>query len=386
MKQTFIAEVYSWIVLAFIIVFETTTIIGLRSQNLDLLIKSLFFLLLLSCIAILVAYLCNKILFLPNKKIFTKLMSNAIAPNWLGAFYLLLFVVHIGWLTDGSLNYFQKDNDNLIPVTVSLLTGLSGMIVLICFFPEGKPNKEKAKHIVFVSGISLLAKDKQKITLNKKEYTKVSLYNVGGLVKIFSLCFDKKKVESTNVSKLLILNSNAHYQPDFFKDLVVEICIKKDQQEKWEQFLGNGLNVSFQTIDSGSEDGVVMIYVIINDSVSVEANLRTIIKIRGLQDFPNEEEFFTNLIIDFTLACDYDNFEQCFTELNDSVKKEDIADQLLYFNLTPGTGIVGSLMTLFSLDKYRELYFYAQFSSKELLPVDKSKVPLENLLSQALDL
>ncbi len=385
MKHTFIAEVYSWIVLVFTVAFETTTIIGIRSQNQELCIKSLSLLVLLTFIAILVAYCCNNIIFLPNKKIFTKLMSNAIAPNWLGAFYLLLFVVHIGWLTDGSLNYFQTSNDNLMPVTVSLLTGLLGMTVLICFFPEGKPNKEDAKHIVFVSGISLLAKDKQKIVLSKKEYTKVSLYNVGGLVKIFSLCFDKKKVESTNVSKLLILNSNAHYQADYFKDLVVEICVKKNQQHKWEHFLENGLKVDYQTIDSGNEDSVV-IYVIIDNSASVEDNLRTIIKIRGLQDFPNEEEFFTNLQIDFTLPCDYDDFEQCFRELNDSIKKEDNKEQLLYFNLTPGTGIVGSLMTLFSLDKYRELYFYAQYSSKELVPVDKSKVPLENLLSQALEL
>ena len=385
MKQTFIAKVYSWIVLVFTVAFETTTIIGIRSQNNDLWIKSLSLLLLLSFIVILTAYLCNNILFLPNKKIFTKLMSNAIAPNWLGAFYLLLFVVHIGWLTDGSLNYFQTSNDNFMPVTASLSTGLIGMIVLICFFPEGKPNKEEAKHVVLVSGISLLAKDKQKIILNKKEYTKALLYNVGGLVKVFSLCFDKKKVKSTNVNKLLILNSNAHYQADFFKNLVVEICVKKDQQYEWEQFLGNGLNVTFQTIDSGSEDSVV-IYVIIDNSALVDDNLRTIIKIRGLQDFPNEREFFTNLQIDFTPPCDYDNFEQCFRELNDSIKIEDTPDQLLYFNLTPGTGIVGSLMTLFSLDKYRELYFYAQFSSKELLPVDKSKVPLENLLSQALEL
>ena len=42
-------------------------------------------------------------------------------------------------------------------------------------------------------------------------------------------------------------------------------------------------------------------------------------------------------------------------------------------------------MTLFSIDKDRELYFYAQNSSKELLAVDKSKLPLVNLLSQALD-
>lgn len=384
MKQTIIAEAYSWVVVVFTVVFEITTIIGIRNQNQRLYIASVCLLLILSLVSILIAYLCNKILFLPNKKIFTRLLSNAIAPNWLGAFYLLLFVVHIGWLTDGSLNYFQTNNDNFVPVTLSLLTGLAGMFVLICFFPEGKPNKEDAKHVVFVSGISLLAKDKQKFTLDGKEYTKVSLYNVGGLVKIFSLCFDKKKIESQNVSKLLILNSNAHYQENFFNDLIVEICIKKEQLPEWKHFLENGLKANFQTVERESEDDIV-IYVMIDSRAAVEDNLRTIIKIRGLQDFPNESEFFSNLQIVFTLPCDYDDFEQCFGELNDAIKKEDTAMQLLYFNLTPGTGIVGSLMTLFSLDKYRELYYYAQFTSKKLLPVVKSKVPLENLLSQALE-
>ena len=384
MKQTYIAEAYSWVVVVFTVAFEITTIIGIRNQDQRLYIASVCLLLLLSLISILIAYLCNKILFLPNKKIFTRLLSNAIAPNWLGAFYLLLFVVHIGWLTDGSLNYFQTNNDNFVPVTLSLLTGFVGMFVLICFFPEGKPDKKDAKHVVFVSGISLLAKDKQKFTLGGKEYTKISLYNVGGLVKIFSLCFDKKKIESQNVSKMLILNSNAHYQENFFNDLVVEIRIKKKQLPEWESFLKNGLKASYQTVDGGKEDDIV-IYVMIDSQASVEDNLRTIIKLRGLQDFPNEGEFFANLQIVFTLPCDYDKFEECFEELDNSIKKEDTTNQLLYFNLTPGTGIVGSLMTLFSLDKYRELYFYAQYSSKELLPVDKSKVPLENLLSQALE-
>ena len=104
-----------------------------------------------------------------------------------------------------------------------------------------------------------------------------------------------------------------------------------------------------------------------------------------MQLFPKQNVFVERLQIDFTDPCDYDDFEQCFQILDNAIKKEDNNNQLLYFNLTPGTGIVGSLMTLFSIDKDRQLFFYSQNSSKELLPVDKSRLPLENLLSQALE-
>ena len=80
------------------------------------------------------------------------------------------------------------------------------------------------------------------------------------------------------------------------------------------------------------------------------------------------------------------------------VKLKDDESHELYFNLTPGTGTVGALMTLMAIDGSRKLYYYVpendankaimeseEKKSERLKKVDKNSIPLEGLLSQALD-
>ena len=71
------------------------------------------------------------------------------------------------------------------------------------------------------------------------------------------------------------------------------------------------------------------------------------------------------------------------------VRENDNDSNVLFFNLTPGTGVVGSLMTLMAIDGDRSLYYFSQDSrlqeDKRLKVVDKSQIPLKNLLSQALE-
>lgn len=375
---------YSWAALFILLFFEFFTIAGVRQQNPTMYWGALFIMILFCFLLIGVGWGNIKYLFWPNKKIFTKLMANAIAPTRLGAIYLLLFVIHLGWLSDGSLNYFQSNNDNLLPVSISVITSIIGIFELICFFPEGKQNKENASKVVLVSGISKLS-SKETIIDNTSLFL-YSLYNVNPLASIFNLCFKSHTIKKENVSKLIILSSDIHYQLDFFKNGVVEVPITKIAANEWEELLEAH---SVQLFKSTSQTAFLKIPLETDNSnhfAYVEDCLRAIIKVTAICQFPEMKDFFKRLVIEFTNPCDYDNFEQCFEVLSDAVKKEDEdKDTRLFFNLTPGTGIVGSLMTLFSLDKYRNLYFYAQNSSKEILPVNKSRVPLENLLSQALD-
>lgn len=107
-------------------------------------------------------------------------------------------------------------------------------------------------------------------------------------------------------------------------------------------------------------------------------------------EFPDKKEEIEALDICFTTPCDYDLFEECYTVLDEAVRHEDEPNAQLCFNLTPGTGIVGSLMTLFSIDADRLLFYYAQFTSdyrsnhERVQEAKKEKIHLESLLSQAL--
>ena len=383
---------YSIVSLLSLFMFEALVIVGMRSHLSELYLGAMIAMFVFCGLMIVVGWGHLSYPFLPDKKIFTKLMSNAIVPNTLGAFYLLFFVVHLGWLTDGSLNSFRASNDNFLPVSFSIATSLIGIFQLICFFPEGKHDKENAKRAVFVSGISRLSTIKDNDIVCKSGVKLFSLYNVGPLASMFNLCFKSQKIKPENVDKLLILSSETHYGLDFFKNGVIELPTAKVTKEEWETILKGSELLPADAVKNDYKTDK-SIYLALppepkgsNHSKYVEDCLRTVIRISAICQFPKMKDYFVKLPIDFTSPCDYDDFEQCFEVLNDAIKDEDRdTDLRLYFNLTPGTGIVGSLMTLFSLDKYRELYFYAQNSSKEILPVDKSKVPLENLLSQALD-
>ena len=112
-----------------------------------------------------------------------------------------------------------------------------------------------------------------------------------------------------------------------------------------------------------------------------------LIKYTAKLKYPGNDDFIDGLKISFMeKPCDYDQFDQCFKVVKDTVESVDNHEHLLYFNLTPGTGIVGSLMTLFAIDDNRRLYYYPQNTANAVISeADKGKVPLENLLSQALE-
>mgnify|MGYP002621946934 CR=1 FL=1 len=384
-------DTYSTLAFLLVLIAEVYIIYGLKNMSLDFAIPAVFVGLIVFLAAIGRLYGHHE--FWPQSTIFTKLMANAIAPSRLGAFYLLFFIIHLGWITDGSLNLFKSDNYDTNDVLISVYTGCIGLFFLICFFPEGKVDKSKAKRVVLVSGIS-------KLNIKKETYKGddidvevgiISLFNLVPLVRFFNLIFYSKQIGVQDVKKLLILSSDVHYSRNFFANAAIDITwfiehgktqnplFNKDRIREYTD--GNGhTTYAYYVVSPPNKD------LSFEDSHKETDNLlRTIIKIAALQEFPDQEDFINHLQIEFTSSCNYDDFEQCFQNLDVAIKKEDNNQQLLYFNLTPGTGIVGSLMTLFSIDKDRELYFYAQNSSKELLAVDKSKLPLENLLSQALD-
>ena len=382
---------YSSIVFILVLVSEAIVIAGLKYQIQEMIIWPLAVLAPIFMLVI-IGWLYGKYEFWPQSTIFTKLMANAIAPSWWGAFYLLFFVIHIGWLTNGSFELFKSSNLETTEVVISLVVGLIGLFILICFFPDGKIDKRKAKKVVFVSGMSKLSIKETDIkdNTNSTNVKIISLYNQVPLVSFFQLVFNNTQFEQSDVSKMLILSTKAHYEDNVFTKSAIDISelIKNDVlsvEDGSDSFLDKNrikvINDKYLYYVSPYYDVEGMH----ENTREIEDILKIIIKITLLEVFPEHKNDITKLTISLTEACDYDNFEECFETLNNAIKKEDNNNQLLYFNLTPGTGIVGSLMTLFSIDKDRELFFYAQNSSKLLLPVEKSKLPLENLLSQALE-
>lgn len=293
----------------------------------------------LAIFLVLIAHMAvkNRTMIIDIPAIFTKLLSNAIVPRWLGVSYLLMFVVHISWLTDGGLGLLTHAINGNPPL--SLAAGTVGVIVLIIFFPDGRKHKLTNPVTVFVSGISRVAPPPPP----DKDYSKLNLLP---LVRILQLVPDGASAPC----EMLILASDTPHRVD-------ELM----------QYLG---------VDSSTSD------------MSIEDKLQLVIRTVAKREFPGKK-WIDAMPIAFTRPCDYNDFPQCSRELMAQVTSLDDASHKLIFNLTPGTGVVGSLMTLMAIDAGRDLYYYGQqeglAKEKRLKVVDKSQIPLHNLLSQALE-
>lgn len=312
--------------------------------------------------------------------IITKLLSNAIVPSWLGVLYLFFFVIHIGWLTDSSLNLFlPKTYPHLLEIILSLVIGGIGITILVVFFPIPQTEKSGNETKVFVSGIStingknliplitplkLAACEKCKmLILYTNCYTSFNSYNIKHLENLVNFVPESEIGDEIKSYKEYIKNC---YEPFVTRGEDGRIIIKSD----------NDFN---KELEKQKENIAKLPDIIAN---YIKAIIPIVAKDTLKEKCPQKIE------ITFTEGVDYNDFEKCYTILEKKTIEHDKDENVLYFNLTPGTGIVGALMALMSINGERKLYYYKQnikVNEEPLAEADKSKIPLKNLLSQALD-
>lgn len=302
-----------------------------------------------------------------------RLLANAISPSWLGVSYLMAFVLHIGW-TSNALNSLFVGQQDWLQAFTSFSISVIGLTVVIVFFPEGKVDKSRARKVIFVSGISMIGVNQDRGT---GKYT-ISIRNIVPLVSVLDLVFNSHSVTRENVGEFLILNTDGHQKTGGKRLSLMDLIIKNDWDNCQVDTNGVDDNPRLLSLDWRPATG---------DKNAVQSLIVWLIKKTAKLKYPGNDAFIDGLKISFMdKPCDYDQFDQCFEVVNKAVRRVDNHEHQLYFNLTPGTGIVGSLMTLFAIDDNRHLYYYPQNSANAMITqADKGKVPLENLLSQALE-
>ena len=297
-----------------------------------------------------------------------KMLANAISPSWLGVSYLMAFVLHIGWTSNAVNSLFVSNRNDLPLALISFGLSVIGLVVLILFFPEGKVDKSSARKAVFVSGISMIGLRRER---DDDKKTIISIRNIVPLVSILDLVFNNNAIKQENVGEFLLLDTTGHQKK------MMDMITASD----WDNCF----------IDTNGADGDARLIPLPwrpapGDEKAVQSLIAWLIKFTAKLKYPGNDDFIDGLKISFMREpCDYDQFDQCFDMVKHAVERVDDREHLLFFNLTPGTGIVGSLMTLFAIDDNRRLYYYPQNTSKVITQADKDKIPLENLLSQALE-
>ena len=368
------SKTYSVIVLLVLIVGEVSGILG-QQLECDLWFVPIIVSVVLSFLLAIVAWKHKHLR--PNSGILANLVSSTISPSWLGIAFLIVFISHFTWWMDVVIEFFKPVSDERD--SWYLLFGISscGLIITGWFFPEGglipKDNKSR---VVFFSGISLVPSGANG---RKVEYSK---FNIIPIVRMLQTVFDENGQFKGKPCKLVILNSDAKENlnvgnSDYEYPVLTGILTGPNPVGSsgfWKK------DAEHLSIKKTSDDSTTL----------REEKLRNIIKDAALIEFPDKKEEIEALDICFTTPCDYDLFEECYTVLDEAVRHEDAPNAQLCFNLTPGTGIVGSLMTLFSIDADRLLFYYAQFTSdyrsnhERVQEAKKEKIHLESLLSQAL--
>lgn len=368
------SKTYSVIVLLVLIVGEVSGILG-QQLECDLWFVPIIVSVVLSFLLAIAAWKHKHLR--PNSGILANLVSSTISPSWLGIVFLIVFISHFTWWMDVVIEFFKPVSDERDSWYLLFFISSCGLIITGWFFPEGglipKDNKTR---VVFFSGISLVPSGANG---RRIEYCK---FNIIPIVRMLQTVFDENGQFKGKPSKLVILNSDAKENlnvgnSDYEYPVLTGILTGPNPVGSsgfWKK------DAEHLSIKKTSDDRTTL----------REEKLRNIIKDAALIEFPDKKKEIEALDICFTTPCDYDLFEECYTVLDEAVRHEDEPNAQLCFNLTPGTGIVGSLMTLFSIDADRLLFYYAQFTSdyrsnhERVQEAKKEKIHLESLLSQAL--
>ena len=352
-------DVYSWVAIALVITGESFALCCIRDNWHTWWPWTLLTILLL--VTLWIVGIKQHHRFSVRSVILTKLLANAIVPRRLGTIYLLFFVIHIGWLTNTAMSLYNP-NENLLDVLISFGICIMGILSLIIFFPNGGEQKDDNPTKVFISGIS-------SINFSKK--------NLLPIVRMLQLTNN-----DNDHCELLVLHSNYYSDPQNID------WVNKNFKEYF--------NYAIERINDENLQQKIRSDIVSCNNITMR--LKLLLKMVALAEFPQKKWIFDNLKITFSEQCDYETFDSCFNTLDKLVKERDTTQNLLFFNLTPGTVNVGALMTLMAIDGLRKLYYYIPKNeaesqkeesedekSKRLVEVKKKDIPLKGLLSQALD-
>lgn len=360
--------------------------------------------------------------------ILTKLLGNAIAPSKLGVAYLLVFVVHLGWLTDSTFNIISLGHQGFdVRYLVPLCCSIGGLICIVGFFPDPYNKKKEETKKVIVSGMSVINAsfwDGLKTAFEKNNINGVRKANIIPLVRMLVKHIGEKDIKllilkSDQLTRDALLASDVVRKNQLIKDnknvyelFPFNVEVKenetsqkptKEEQDRMDKLREELRIASSYFTTSGRETGRddrMKLYEFYNVDFSLMSKsdndeynvfLILMIKMFALFEFPDNLEFIKNVEVEFTEPCNYNNYPNSFDRMADAIQKYDNDKFEMEFNITPGTALVSSVMTLLAIDGDKKLYYHEQVQGNPLpaqdaiQPVDKNKLPLENLLSQALD-
>lgn len=272
----------------------------------------------------------------PQLNVFRKIFQNLVS-SWLPLIIVSFFLLHLNWISNAGFDaFFGNDAFNWKSFVVAIL-GIASVIGSFFLYPYEQVGKPASERTLMVSGLSL-----------PRLKTTIVPMNVDLLVKPF---LDREWKGS--IKKLAVIPS---YNP-------LELSFAELDEA--------GKNAFFSYC--GGSEFIESYNQVVKKEESVQEKLQQLIKLISGKDISvylyeskgtviNSEPQISDLPI-------YDNMKECLNridavltqfEVKDGVRNT--SDTLLY--ITPGTGVIGSALTAFSIPGDRVLLSYAQTKNK----------------------
>ena len=262
----------------------------------------------------------------PNLNTLRKLFQN-IVSSWMPLIILLFFLIHLEWISNAGYDAFFTDRGFVWRSFLVMVVGIVVVIVSVCLYPTESKAKPANERELIVCGLSLSNGGKC-----------ISPKNIDLLIKPF---LDNEWV-----------NSNCKAAP--IRTMV--ILPSKDTLPKFSE-----LTTSDTVFSDLKIDNLVQKY---NDCVSRtcfdghEKTIKDLIELlTGKQGFK---------VVISSPQADYDNMNDSLKRIGEILNEYEVGasgiretgNTLLY--ISPGTGVIGSALTAFSIPGDRTVLYFSQ--------------------------
>ena len=283
-----------------------------------------------------------------NEKIML-MITNTGKGNFLDILVLFSFLAFAAWIPDTVFD-FVKDGQSLIRIILYVV----GLVLLVW----GKPSIVPIETVIDV-------KDRKLLLTGMSQITNAYQNNIYPLIEPLKIY--------TSIEKLVILLSNSIWlgfnriDPSKEKDnetLSVALSTYKQKLEK--------LNLKTDKVDMSEFQQIKSI---------LEDLLKTYIK-----DIPAYKD--KDIEIVFSDPVDYNNFDKCNDEcyylLKEAMRKGKYDDSQVVVNVSPGTAVVTSAMTLNAIKGNRAMIYTTQDSKHEVISANPKAtlIQFESLIEE----
>lgn len=248
-------------------------------------------------------------------------INNALGSKWRSLFFILLFLVHISWLSDTCLDYFIKSEGGWIEILICLI----GICLLFIVFPIEKIQKKsenKNNRTLLITGIS-----------------RISAFSIQGFLK--PLC------RYPNINKIVILSSSSAFSFD---------------DKKHEEAIFSYIETLPDDIKKILKESYMLDLPLEEKKKYLSLFIKNRIKTIEAYKDKNVDVYFSNPV-------SYDNFEDCYKIMKELLYKHEKGKTFeTIINTSPGTAAVSGVMTIYAIKQNRLLTYTTQ-TNPTIIPV-----------------